>query len=428
VIRSTGGSGNPELDRARLFLGQGRMDRAEPLLRQALARDPDDGLIHSLLALCLLEGEKYTEATAAAETGLGLAPDEPHTAYIYATVLSARNLPRDAQPIAERTLAMDPQNPDYWALNARVQLQLGKTARALELIDEGLATDAAHIELANLKAVAERRLGRAGGAVETARATLARSPDSADTHVNMGWSLLQTGKPKEALVHFREALRLEPGNEWARQGLIEGLKARFFFYRWMLAYFMFMARLSGRMQWGIILGAWLGYQVIRAIGSSNPALQPITIPILLAYLLFCVTTWLSYPFFNLMLFLSRSGRLALSPSQRLWSLAFGATTLLPIGFGIVALATDSSIFIALALLSLGLIPPLATGATQRFPQRQTFMIVYSIGIFAFFGVLAYGVLTNSAAIAKLTTAYVVASIGSVFIANLMSTKSPPVLR
>ncbi|MDB5311521.1 MAG: tetratricopeptide repeat protein [Gemmataceae bacterium] len=46
-----------------------------------------------------------------------------------------------------------------------------------------------------------------------------------------GWALLHARQPAEALTHFREALRLDPTNEWARDGLIEALKARYWVYR-----------------------------------------------------------------------------------------------------------------------------------------------------------------------------------------------------
>ena len=44
----------------------------------------------------------------------------------------------------------------------------------------------------------------------------------------------------------RETLRLEPGNEWARQGLVTALKARNPIYGLFLQYALFMGRLSPR--------------------------------------------------------------------------------------------------------------------------------------------------------------------------------------
>src|SRR5205085_1539069 len=87
-----------------------------------------------------------------------------------------------------------------------------------------------------------------------AHAALARVPEDAFSHANQGWTLLHEGKPRKALEHFREALRLEPEMEFARLGIVEALKARNLIYGLMLRYFLWMDRLGGTVQWVIILG------------------------------------------------------------------------------------------------------------------------------------------------------------------------------
>ena len=70
----------------------------------------------------------------------------------------------------------------------------------------------------------------------------------------MGWTLLHDGDPRKAMGHFREALRLDPGMEWARAGIVEAMKARSLIYRIFLSYFLFMNRLSGNAQWATVCG------------------------------------------------------------------------------------------------------------------------------------------------------------------------------
>jgi hypothetical protein len=117
------------------------------------------------------------------------------------------------------------------------------------------------------------------------------------------------------LEHFREALRLNPGNEWAQHGIVEALKARNIIYAVMLKYFLFMGKLSKRGQWGIILGAYFGMKALAALGKTMPGLEPWILPIELVYLAFVVMTWIAEPLFNLLLRLNRFGRLALSPEK-----------------------------------------------------------------------------------------------------------------
>ena len=40
------------------------------------------------------------------------------------------------------------------------------------------------------------------------------------------WALIEQGEHEQAMEHFREALRLNPQLDWARQGIVEAMKAR----------------------------------------------------------------------------------------------------------------------------------------------------------------------------------------------------------
>src|SRR5439155_8849364 len=121
--------------------------------------------------------------------------------------------------------------------------------------------------------------------------------------------------PRPALDHFREALRLEPGLEWARAGIVEALQARNFVYRWLLAWFLWMSRLTPQVQWGLVIGAFLGQRFIRQLADNNRDLAPFLWPLLYAYFGFVLLTWLAPSFFNLLLRLDRFGRYALSRDQ-----------------------------------------------------------------------------------------------------------------
>ena len=77
------------------------------------------------------------------------------------------------------------------------------------------------------------------------------------------------------MEHFREALRLNPNMEWARQGILEALRARNPIYRVMLRYFLWMSRFRGKVQFGIVIGGWLGYQAIQGLLRSNPSRWPL---------------------------------------------------------------------------------------------------------------------------------------------------------
>jgi tetratricopeptide (TPR) repeat protein len=179
-----------------------------------------------------------------------------------------------------------------------------------------------------LRAIALVRLGRKAEAGQAIESALARAPESAVTHANQGWTLLHQGNPKKALEHFREALRLDPENDWARHGIVEALKARNIIYALMLRYFLWMSGLSARLQWGIILGGYFGNRILAGLAHGNPSLAPWILPLRILYITFAVLTWTADPLFNLLLRLNRFGRLVLTPEQIVSSNWFGACLLL----------------------------------------------------------------------------------------------------
>src|SRR5258706_135859 len=86
---------------------------------------------------------------------------------------------------------------------------------------------------------------------------LARDPEDPYTHANAGWAALQRGRHREAEVHFREALRLNPAFDSAREGLLNSFRARSPIYRAYLRYCFAMQRLSSGSRWAVIIGLYL---------------------------------------------------------------------------------------------------------------------------------------------------------------------------
>jgi Tfp pilus assembly protein PilF len=298
-----------------LLLEQARYESAESELHQALAEDPDDAMAHTVLALCLAKREKYDEATREVDVAMGLSPDQPFVFYARSCILTDRNCFPEAEAAIQEAIGLDPYQPEYFAQLARVQFEQRRWAAALAAAEQGLELDAEDVTCTNLRAMALVKLGRRMEAGEAITSALRREPEDADTHANMGWSLLENAQPQQALEHFREALRLNPNSDWARQGIVEAMKARYFVYRLILGWFLWMLKLSGSAQWGILVGAFVGYQVLRSIARSNPTLAPWITPVLIAYVVFAIMTWVASPLFDLMLRLNRFGRLALSREQ-----------------------------------------------------------------------------------------------------------------
>src|SRR5580658_256855 len=120
---------------------------------------------------------------------------------------------------------------------------------------------------------------------------LARDPQNASTHASAGWAALQRGERRVAEEHFLEALRLEPGSENARHGLLNSFRARSPFYRAYLAYCFWMQQLSRRTRWAVIIGLIVITNFSRELFTGSMA--PVGYAVSVLYGLFVLWVWVA---------------------------------------------------------------------------------------------------------------------------------------
>jgi len=427
---------NPHLQRALLLYQQARYDLAETELQQALAVEPGHAYAHGLLALCLAEREQFKEATEEAQQAIHLAPDSDFSHYAMARVMHERHREDEALAAINEAIRLDPDDADYLALLAQIHLSERRWPAALEAAERGLQHDPEHVGCTNLRAIALVKLGRKAEAGATIGAALGKNPDNSLTHANQGWTLLEKGEPKQALEHFRESLRLNPENEWARRGIVEALKARNIIYAVMLRYFLWMSKFRKNAQWGILLGAYFGNQVLGAIARHNPAWAPWILPIRILYGCFALMTWLASPLFNLLLRVNRFGRLALSREQTVASNWLGLCLLLALVAltGCVWFGFNSPWVMALCVFGLLLLPVAGTFNCARGWPRKT-MSAYTLGmvlagaVAVAFLFLADNRLADDARLFREIGAgffglFLIGAIGSTWVANILAMQRP----
>ncbi|MEM7478393.1 MAG: tetratricopeptide repeat protein [Planctomycetota bacterium] len=349
---------NPNIQRGLMLFQQGRFEQAEEEIRLALVSDPDDATGHAILALCLTKRGRYKESLAESQQAIHLAPNDPFMLYVHSQVLFSQNQFKEAKRAIQNAIEMQPANSQYFAMLAQIEFALEQWPKCLQASEEGLALDPEDVECTNFRAMALIKLGRSSDAQDTLGGALQRAPDDALSHANMGWSSLEKNEPQQAMEHFREALRLEPDMEWARRGIVEAMKARFFIYRIMLNWFLWMNKLQQNARFGIIVGAYIGYQVLASVARNNPQMAVFLRPFLALYLSFVVMTWISVPLFNLILRTSRFGRLALSEEETRTSNRMAICLIAAIAMLGFYFATGHDRFLAAALACGLCIPPI----------------------------------------------------------------------
>jgi tetratricopeptide (TPR) repeat protein len=371
---------NVNLQRGNLLFQQGRHAAAEAEFRLAASADPDAPEPHAMRALALLERQRWSDATDEARTAIGLAPDWGYAHYVLGKVLLERHLPEEARAAVEEAISLDPTDADAHVLLAAIHFDESRFADALQSAGDALEHDPEHAGGNNIRAMALVKLGRRAEAGATIDATLARDPGNAVTHANQGWTLLESGDRERALEHFREALRLEPDNEWARDGILTALKSKRWLYALVLKYFFLMSRLPPKTQGWVIFGGWMGNRALSVLSDQNPTMAPFVLPLQVLYVFFVFLTWTADPLANLLLRFDPFGRLVLTEDQLRASGWVGGLLAAALGAALAAFFTGANDLYWLAMVcGFMLIPVSAVFKCAEGPVRRK-MTLYSVAM------------------------------------------------
>lgn len=419
---------NPHLERALLLYQQSRHEMAEAELRLALATNPHDAYAHALLGLCLAKREKFDDATDETRQAIHLAPDFSFAHYAHASVLDDRNRFSEALTAINEAIRLDPEDADQYTLLGSIHFQERRWQEALNAAEQGLQFDPEHVGCTNLRAMAMVKLGRKAEAGTTIDTALSKNPDNSLTHANQGWTLLEKGEPTKAAEHFREALRLNPENEWARQGIIEALKAKNFIYALMLKYFLWMSKFSRRGQWGIVIAGYFGNRLLAAVAASNPELAPWILPVRIVYIAFVLMTWLAYPFFNLLLRLNKFGRLVLSREQTVATNWFGLCLLLAlVGFGGCVLRGFESAWLIMGVVFGLLLLPVSAifKCVSGWPRNLMAALTIGVSMIGLIALVQFFTQSGSVETAQgLMTTFAICVMLSTWLGNFLMTQRP----
>ncbi|MFZ1687758.1 MAG: tetratricopeptide repeat protein [Flavobacteriales bacterium] len=346
--------------RAALLYNQHRFADAERELRDLLSGDPDQPEALRLLGETFLALDRIGEARSTAQQVLGLWPYHAEVHGLLARIELLDDNPALAEKHALEAVQLEPGESSHHGTLAFVLLRRNEHLRALEAADRGLAIDPEDLRCLNMRTEALARLGRKEEADRTIDKSLELDPENPYTHSNTGWAVLRRGDHRKAMEHFREALRRDPMNDHAKAGMVEALKARYWIYRMWLRYSFWVSNLKGNVQLFLIIGLYVANQVLRGVASEYPAVAPLIYPLLIAYAVFAISTWILVPISNLFLRLNKYGRYALDREETLSSTWTGVSLLVSIIGFIAFFITWLPGFLATGILGFVMMIPLAS--------------------------------------------------------------------
>ncbi len=368
------------IERAQLLINQRKYKEAEKVLTGLLPEDPNDTTVLFLLSEVYLQQDEYEKALAIIDNAIGLSPDIPYLFYNKARVLIHMDKFDEAETNLKESIALDPEDADYFAMLATVKLQRKQFEEALELANQALELDAENLVALNTRGSALLKLDRKEESFLTIEGALREDPNNAYTHANYGWNLLEKGDHKKALVHFSEALKNDPNYDYAREGMMEALKANNFLYRLFLKYSFWMGNLSEKYQWGVIVGFYFGTKVLRGLANGNEALRPFLVPVIVLLALVAFSTWVITPISNLFLRFNKYGQHLLTRKQKLSSNFVGGSFLVLLAGVISYFISGSDLFLPVAIFGFGMMLPF--GSMFAVTKYKHTMLIYAIAMSA----------------------------------------------
>lgn len=344
-------------ERAAALIDLGRHGMAAEELVRALRNDPDDPLLHSLLAISLsATPERLDEALHEAFAGVALGADQAFPYYALSRVQWKRGKRDEAEEAARAAVALEPDSPELLSHLAGQLLDRRRFGEGLEVALRGVAEDPRHLGSLNMAASALSHLGRHDEAADMLDRALEVNPEQGATHAIAGWTFLRAGRPERAAEHFRQTLRLEPALASARDGLLDALKARNPAYRALVRVALRLPWLPGHLKWvlvalGVVAVCWI-WLAVDALGLPHA----LALPLQAAAAAAVIFTWTAGSAFNLVLFWDPVGRHTLTRRERVGAVAMAATLAASAALGVASLFTDAGAGLACILVALFTIP------------------------------------------------------------------------
>lgn len=300
--------------------------------RESLSNDPECAAAHCGAALALLELGRGEEAEKHARAAIAALPEHPACHYVLARALADLNRSQEAIKAINAALELDPEEAKYWGFKALILCDLADWAEALRCADLGLAEDPTYSTCLVARSRAMIGLGQPDETDSVLKEALSRNAEDPLIHASLGWTALAAKQHERALEHFSEALKIDPELDWAREGMMESLRNRYFIYRWIFRYYLRMSRLTSGQRWMVILGGYFAVRFFLSLGRSQPDLKPWLLPFLVLYALFVYLSWTGQALANVFLRWNKHGSRLLNSEElqvsalvsSCWALAAGA--------------------------------------------------------------------------------------------------------
>ncbi|WP_028323101.1 YcaO-like family protein [Desulfatirhabdium butyrativorans] len=180
------------------------------------------GSVGMFVAKLVCQNYSPKQSFAVLQQMAALLPNTYYLPFYTGTILFG--IEQHEQAITQLHLALDRNPPaeDRAAIHSylgQCYKSLGKYHEAIETLEKGLTLDPGRTDILNLLGFCRFKTGDHETAVRCFEAILKEDPGSAIDHANLAVNLQRLDRIPEAIRHFKLALRLDPGIDFARSAL-----------------------------------------------------------------------------------------------------------------------------------------------------------------------------------------------------------------
>jgi len=221
-------------DAVQNMLALQRPEQAEQLVRQQLARNPQDVFAHILLAFALYQQHRLDGARQAAQQALALNPAASEAFYVLFLVEDQAGHGAARARALRAALHLQPFNPKYLAAQAQLYLHQRQPAPAQAAAEQGLAYNPTHADCLVARADALRAQHRWPELAPALQQLLAAHPNLPKAHLLLGREAVRQKQFGAAQTHFQDVLRLQPLNQEALREASQAIRRQLLISRWAL--------------------------------------------------------------------------------------------------------------------------------------------------------------------------------------------------
>ncbi len=207
------------VDLASDLSAKGQYQAAIAEWNRVLALDPKDDRAQNNLGAALAATGSLDEAIPHFEKALVLNPGSDEVQTSFGAALAQKGRIDEAIPHYQKALEINPESPEANSSLGAALAQKGRVDEAIPYFQKALELKPDYLEACTNLAAALLQKGDSGGAVQYFQKALKLKPGSAELHNSLGFALLWQQKADEAIAHFNKAVQIAPNLVNAHENL-----------------------------------------------------------------------------------------------------------------------------------------------------------------------------------------------------------------